>query len=376
MKQSKEQSIEQSTKKITELTTDQIAEKSTEKIPEQSTEQITEQSEDKTLKPTEPICPSDWHLLNKVCYYFGFENLDFVTASNKCKSKGAILYEAKDQISHDQVFELAKTISRGYQSDNWIYFWIGITDMANENDYRYYSDNSKGNCFKFVNCFFLNLECYTDHSNHLVTWTNWAQNEPGPTVESEDCVQFITKSQYNIPINGRWNDVPCAETNEFICQKELVIETSTGPSIESLKISSTENPTTMVSVETDLVDCSSDWHLISGTCYYFSPENLVFSTAVNRCENMDAILYEPKNQETFDLVFNAAKSITRGRQFDSHNYFWIGINDKARENDFRYQIDNSKGTTSHLSFLLFNIFKYIVTLELAKQDLWGLGAES
>ena len=146
--------------------------------------------------------------------------------------------------------------------------------------------------------------------------------------------------------------------------------------IHTLKISSTENPTTMVSVETDLVDCSSDWHLISGTCYYFSPENLVFSTAVNRCENMDAILYEPKNQETFDLVFNAAKSITRGRQFDSHNYFWIGIKDKARENDFRYQIDNSKGTTSHLSFLLFNIFKYIVTLELAKQDLWGLGAES
>ena len=154
MKQSKEQSIEQSTKKIT---TDQIAEKSTEKIPEQSTEQIseqsTEQSEVKTLKLTEPICPSDWHLLNKVCYYFGFENLDFVTASNKCKSKGAILYEAKDQISYDQVFELAKTISRGYQSDNYVYFWIGITDMANENDYRYYSDNSKGNCFKFVNCF-------------------------------------------------------------------------------------------------------------------------------------------------------------------------------------------------------------------------------
>ena len=54
-------------------------------------------------------------------------------------------------------------------------------------------------------------------------------------MESEDCVQFITKSQYNIPINGRWNDVPCAETNEFICQKELVIETSTGSSIESLK---------------------------------------------------------------------------------------------------------------------------------------------
>ena len=94
-----------------------------------------------------------------------------------------------------------------------------------------------------------------------------------------------------------------------------------------------------------LVGCSSDWHLISGTCYYFSPENLVFSTAVNRCENMGAILYEPKNQETFDLVFNAAKSITRGRQFDSYNYFWIGINDKTRENDFRYQIDNSKGTT-------------------------------
>ena len=99
-----------------------------------------------SAQPNEPICPSDWHLLNKMCYYFDKENLDFVTASKRCKIKGAILYEPKDQISHDQVFKLSKSITTGY-SDDWVYWWIGITDLINQDDYRFYSDNTKGNGF-------------------------------------------------------------------------------------------------------------------------------------------------------------------------------------------------------------------------------------
>ena len=53
---------------------------------------------------------------------------------------------------------------------------------------------------------------FCDGFNYLVKWFNWAKNEPGPSVEIEDCVQFITKSRYNIPIDGRWNDVPCDKT--------------------------------------------------------------------------------------------------------------------------------------------------------------------
>ena len=65
--------------------------------------------------------------------------------------------------------------------------------------------------FIYLFLFISYLGFYTNQSN-LVTWTNWAENEPGPSVEIEDCVQFITKSRYNILIDGRWNDVPCDKT--------------------------------------------------------------------------------------------------------------------------------------------------------------------
>ena len=53
----------------------------------------------------------------------------------KCKDKGGILFEPKDQIRNDEVFKVLQQQKRSDKA------WIGISDQINEGTFKYSSNN-------------------------------------------------------------------------------------------------------------------------------------------------------------------------------------------------------------------------------------------
>lgn len=71
--------------------------------------------------------------------------------------------------------------------------WTGGNDLDVEGQYRF------------------------DHSNTLLSYTNWHPNEPSLAVPNEaldrDCIDVLS--------NGQWNDRPCSFQTSVICEKSF-----------------------------------------------------------------------------------------------------------------------------------------------------------
>ena len=85
-------------------------------------------------------------------------------------------------------------------------------------------------------------------------------------------------------------------------------------------------------------DCPSDWHLVDEKCYLFKKNNIDFHKAEKSCKQMNAKLFEPKDLETNNLVFNISSNVSKEWDGNKNNYifFWIGIHDTASEGNFSY----------------------------------------
>ena len=66
--------------------------------------------------------------------------------------------------------------------------WIGLSDPTRNNQWKWVSDNSS------------------------VTYTHWAPGEPNHLIET--CAEMYMASQ-----NGKWNNIPCSHSRQFICEK-------------------------------------------------------------------------------------------------------------------------------------------------------------
>ncbi|KAL4219516.1 hypothetical protein ACF0H5_022094 [Mactra antiquata] len=129
-------------------------------------------------------CPLGWIKDGLSCYHFSHDTESFVIADLLCKKMGGQLAEVNTEEESIFLAEHAANISHK--------FWIGLTDIDNEGDWRWY--NSKASLIQ-------------------TNVTNWAKHEPDNTGDNENCA--ILGSHH-----GLWWDHSCHEFNRFVCEVE------------------------------------------------------------------------------------------------------------------------------------------------------------
>lgn len=130
-----------------------------------------------------PGCPPKWKSFRDRCYYFSAssENLNFDEAKERCSNLSSSMLIINDE---DEQLWIKRQISgKGY-------FWLGLTDSAEENIWR-----------------------WVDGS--LPNYAKWKAGQPDNWnhghEEGEDCAGLIHEAQ--------WNDFFCTERIGFICEQ-------------------------------------------------------------------------------------------------------------------------------------------------------------
>lgn len=126
-------------------------------------------------------CPSDWIELESSCYYFSANVTNWHEARRICQLKGGDLAVPKSDAENRAISDVVRR--------KWIYLpYIGL--FRNESDKEIYTvQNVKPN------------------------FTNWNRAQPDNSEGVEDCVHY----QY---LSTEWNDIPCRNFYQFICQGE------------------------------------------------------------------------------------------------------------------------------------------------------------
>ncbi|XP_055530926.1 lectin subunit alpha-like [Wyeomyia smithii] len=111
-------------------------------------------------------------------------------ANEFCTTLGMVFVSMKSQVEHN---ELIRFVEKMDKFSNATRFWIGASDLAEEGTYTWVS------------------------SGQLLTFSNWADNEPNNENHAEHCIEIIL----NIYVNRvwQWNDNECRNPREyFICE--------------------------------------------------------------------------------------------------------------------------------------------------------------
>nr|AOH96654.1 C-type lectin [Sebastes schlegelii] len=135
-------------------------------------------------------CPEGWLVVGDQCFLLTTDRDDYSNSTNKCAEIGAHLAILTTKEQHDAVEKEGKNIGGIYT-----YYWIGLTDIETEGDWRWV-DNSK-----------LRTPFWEapEPNNHL---------SGGP--EGEDCAVVQSYTQL-------WHDVPCSFTYPRICQMDAIL---------------------------------------------------------------------------------------------------------------------------------------------------------
>ncbi|XP_001655474.2 perlucin-like protein [Aedes aegypti] len=107
-----------------------------------------------------------------------------------CISLDMNMVSVESPKDHD---ELVQFVRKTDKFSNATRFWLGASDLAEEGVYTWVS------------------------SSRLMTFTNWAENEPSST-EAENCVEMI----HNTYVNRiwTWNDIDCRGFKAYIVCEE------------------------------------------------------------------------------------------------------------------------------------------------------------
>ncbi|XP_068437699.1 collectin-12-like isoform X2 [Clinocottus analis] len=141
--------------------------------------------QDEAAAPTlwAPGCPVDWLNYKDKCYFFSKDLHSFDDAKAICESTSASLLIINDL---DELKWLKKqTVAKGY-------FWMGLTDRAEETVWRWLDGT-------------------------VPAFTKWKSGQPDNWghghEDGEDCAGLIHE--------GLWNDFFCEDLISYICEKEL-----------------------------------------------------------------------------------------------------------------------------------------------------------
>uniref|UniRef100_A0A8D0E1F9 C-type lectin domain-containing protein n=1 Tax=Salvator merianae TaxID=96440 RepID=A0A8D0E1F9_SALMN len=128
-----------------------------------------------------PMMSREWEYFDGRCYFFSIQRTSWVKAKTKCQNWNSHLAVIHDAAK--QNFIQSRTRNE--------HFWIGLTDVDTEGQWRWIDG--------------------TDYNNGF---TNWSKGEPNDAGQREDCAQIHGA--------GEWNDVPCNyEESFYICEKPL-----------------------------------------------------------------------------------------------------------------------------------------------------------
>ena len=130
------------------------------------------------------MCPPQWSYFNGSCYYTSPSCDSWSRADSKCQDLGGKLASIESQ--EENVFV--------QRQQNGAMAWIGLNDIASEGNFRWVDGCKKR--FRF-----------------------WAKNQPN-NLNNQDCVHTL-----GVTRDYTWNDVSCANCNNFTCKKGAKIRT-------------------------------------------------------------------------------------------------------------------------------------------------------
>jgi hypothetical protein len=130
-------------------------------------------------------------------YCFFHEKKTWNGARDFCRRVGSKLLEPETEDANNHVTEAsnARNISQ---------FWIGVSDLQKESEFRYDSNGQK------------------------ITWENWANSQPNDNEGGEDCTSVgVTERSHSSGEGstsldsteaGIWYDQKCSFTKAFVCE--------------------------------------------------------------------------------------------------------------------------------------------------------------
>merc|ERR1712062_530270 len=92
----------------------------------------------------------------------------------------------------------------------------------------------------------------------------------------------------------------------------------------------------------DVQFCPPNWNKVLDSCILLSSESANFDTAIEKCKDLDAKLYEPQSLSHNHMVY----ALIEGKGLEEYS-FWIGIHDKFTEDKFVYQSNNQTIAFKH-----------------------------
>lgn len=138
-------------------------------------------------------CENDWVEFGGHCYILLEAKSTWAEARLGCQKMCSYLVEIDSTVEAEWI---AKTFINKANCGSNPYVctaWTGGNDLDVEGQYRF------------------------DHSNTLLSYTNWHPNEPSLAVPNEaldrDCIDVLS--------NGQWNDRPCSFQTSVICEKSF-----------------------------------------------------------------------------------------------------------------------------------------------------------
>ncbi|KAM6968315.1 C-type lectin domain family 4 member E-like [Aplochiton taeniatus] len=136
-------------------------------------------------------CPEGWMHTGDKCYYFSNDKKDWLGSRDSCTEMGSHLTILHTHEQHDALGKEARRIG-GME----YHFWIGLSDMEKEGDWRWVDNTTLKNKY----------------------WNQWSpepNNHQSGGGHGEDCATLDSHSK-------SWFDVPCEHIYKRICQMDAI----------------------------------------------------------------------------------------------------------------------------------------------------------
>ncbi|XP_054834992.1 CD209 antigen-like protein B [Eublepharis macularius] len=129
-----------------------------------------------------PSCPDGWKYFSEKCYNYSSKNNDWNNSRRLCQEVGADLVVINHEEEQDFLI---------YMMSSKETYWIGFSDLEEEGNWKWVDGTSN--------------------------YTNWHSIEPnnGKDQGPEHCA--VLQKEYNY----MWNDLPCKNKNNYICEKNM-----------------------------------------------------------------------------------------------------------------------------------------------------------